>query len=88
MHSPELVKRDLTRAFAALAGEAYEAARQEAESIENRLFGWVGPRKPHELGADGFRATEARQGISEMHGQSQALEQADASPGGALSETS
>jgi hypothetical protein len=31
------------------AWESYSAARQEAESIESRLFGWMPPRKLHEL---------------------------------------
>jgi hypothetical protein len=29
--------------------EKYSAARQEAESLESRLFGFMPPRKPHEL---------------------------------------
>ncbi len=31
--------------------EKYATARQEAESLENRLFGWAPPREPHELGS-------------------------------------
>ena len=30
--------------------EKYAAARQESESLENQLFGWAPPRKPHEMG--------------------------------------
>lgn len=40
-----------TRPKAKERWEKYRSARQEAESLENRLFGRiVGPRKPHELG--------------------------------------
>jgi hypothetical protein len=50
---------------------------QRAEALKSRLFGWVGPRKPHELG--GSVPGPVGQGIGDMHG--------DRSPGGGFSET-
>jgi hypothetical protein len=38
-----------TRPKAKETWEKYTAARQEAESVHNRLFGWNPPRKPQEL---------------------------------------
>jgi hypothetical protein len=67
----------VTRSRAKKRWEKYAAARQEAESLESRLFGWVGPRKPHELG--GSSPGSLGQGIGDMHG--------DRSPGGGFSET-
>jgi hypothetical protein len=67
----------VTRSKAKKRRENYAAARQEAESLESRLFGWVGPRKPHELG--GSSPGPVGQGIGDMHG--------DRSPSGGFSET-
>jgi hypothetical protein len=66
-----------TRSKAKERWEKNAAARQEAESLESRLFGWVGPRKPHERG--GSSPGLLGQGIGDMHG--------DRSPGGGFSET-
>jgi hypothetical protein len=47
--------------------ESYAAARQEAESLENRLFGWTPPRRPHELSSGGdAKVSGAAKGISDM----------------------
>ena len=67
----------VTRSKAKKRWEKYAAARQDAESLDSRLFGWVGPRKPHELG--GSAPGSLGQGIGDMHG--------DRSPGGGFSET-
>ena len=67
----------VTRSRAKKRWEKYAAARQEAESLESRLFGWVGPRKSHELG--GSSPGSLGQGIGDMHG--------DRSPSGGFSET-
>ena len=48
--------------------ENYTAVRQEAESLENQLFGWVPPREPHELGraaTAGARIHELRAGAAD-----------------------
>jgi hypothetical protein len=40
---------------AAKKWERYSSARQATETIENRLFGFMPPQRPHELGPGGFR---------------------------------
>ncbi len=40
---------------AAKKWEEYTAAREERESLANRMFGWAPPRKPHEIERPGMR---------------------------------
>jgi hypothetical protein len=66
-------RQKLSKSDAQLEEQWRESERRfYAEPMENRLFGWVGPRKPHELGAEGFRATGAAQGIRDLYGQEEA----------------